>query len=211
MRTYWPFLTATVLLVGTAVLLQSVSHGEAIPVKKSLAELPLSMAGWEGRELGMDQKILDVLRLDDYIMRAYVSQDNTPVWLYVGYYQSQREGATYHSPKNCLPGAGWDIMRSELVTVQISGFPQMTVNKVLIQKGREQQLVYYWYQDRGRIIASEYWAKFYLVYDAMTRNRTDGALVRISLAVTASQEESSRDAVEFIETVFPFLNDYLPQ
>lgn len=211
MRISWSFLTAAGLLVGTAILLQSVSHGEVIPVKKSLAELPLSIASWEGRELGMDQEILDVLKLDDFIMRSYASLEDTPVWLYVGYYQSQRQGSTYHSPKNCLPGGGWDIMRSESVMVQVPGFPQMTVNKVLIQKGLEQQVVLYWYHDRGRVIASEYWAKIYLVYDAMTRNRTDGALVRITLPVRTSLAEASQDGMRFLETVFPFLVKHLPQ
>ena len=211
MRISWSFLTAAGLLVGAAILIQSVSHGEVIPVKKSLAELPLSIASWEGRELGMDQEILDVLKLDDFIMRSYISLENTPVWLYVGYYQSQRQGSTYHSPKNCLPGGGWDIMRSKPVTVQVPGFPPMTVNKVLIQKGLEQQVVLYWYHDRGRVIASEYWAKIYLVYDAMTRNRTDGALVRITLPVMTSLEEASQDGIRFLETVFPLLVKHLPQ
>ena len=210
MRKQWPFLTAIVLLVGAAFLLQATSHGEEVPARMSLDAFPLVLDDWKGKELGMSDEVLDILRLDDYMMRGYTHPENPYTNLYVGFYKSQREGSTYHSPKNCLPGAGWDVMRSEILDVQVSGFPQMRINKVLIQKGLDQQLIFYWYQDRGRVIASEYWAKFYLIYDAMAKNRTDGSLVRVSVPIVTTEEAAVNHGVRFIQLIYPPLTNFLP-
>ena len=183
----------------------------------------------------MDEKVLDVLKLSDYMMRVYVpgmaqggeeselseSEDHKeqiesvgltlPVWLYVGFYQSQRTGATYHSPKNCLPGAGWQFIESDFITLTMSDQARITVNKVLIQKGLDKQVILYWYHDRGRVIASEYWAKGYLVWDAMTKNRSDGSLVRISVPVKdATVQEAFDQGVEFLRDLWPTLLEYMP-
>lgn len=101
-------------------------------------------------------------------------------------------------------------MESEQVPIQIPDGPQLTINKVLIQKGLDKQVILYWYQDRGRIIASEYWAKAYLVWDAITTNRTDGSLVRISVPVGRSNEQAYVQAVEFMREIFPRLHSNLP-
>jgi len=179
--------------------------------------------------------LVDVLKLSDYMMRVYVpsvaqggeeselseSEDQKkqiesvgsplPVWLYVGYYQSQRTGATYHSPKNCLPGAGWQFMESDFVTLTMPDQAKITVNKVLIQKGLEKQVILYWYHDRGRVIASEYWAKGYLVWDAMTKNRSDGSLVRISVPVKdGSVQEAFDQGTAFLRDLWPVLLEYMP-
>jgi EpsI family protein len=203
---------------------------------------------WQGRGLSFERDILDVLRVDDYMMRVYVpagedtqakklnptNQERpsayltAPVWLYVGYYGSQRTGVTYHSPLNCLPGSGWSVLHRDDVTVNVphataaaaSGAPfggqALRVNRVVIQKGLDKQLILYWYQDRGRVITSEYWAKGYLLLDAMTRNRTDGALVRISvpmnssLAADMAMDEAYTVGRRFLEVVVPLLPEYLP-
>jgi len=213
----WPAVVAIAMLVGAWGLLLSLSHNEeaALP-RKSFSELPMTLANrWQGNELRLDQAVLDVLKLSDYTMRDYVSQSdsghkNIPISLYIGYYQSQRTGATYHSPKNCLPGAGWQFVQSEQVNLLVPGRGSIVVNNVLIQKGLEKQVILYWYQDRGRIIASEYSAKAYMIWDAMTRNRTDGSLVRISVPVERSAEEAFAVAVEFLNDIFPLLSGYLP-
>ena len=228
-------MVATFMLVCTWVVLQSVSHGEPVIAKKPFVEFPLVFEGrWEGKELGLDQNVLDILKLTDYMMRVYVpvnskTTENTevghgkelsrnetqqsikgPVWLYVGYYRSQRTGATYHSPKNCLPGAGWQFVQSDYVTVPLSGTSGVTINKVLIQKGLEKQVILYWYHDRGRVIASEYWAKGYMIWDAMTRNRTDGSLVRISIPVLDNPNEAYRRGEKFLQDLWPDLLDFMP-
>jgi EpsI family protein len=174
----------------------------------------------------MDEKVLELLKLSDYVMRVYVPtrpgtsqsgpfegqtrQAAAPVWLYVGYYGSQRTGATYHSPKNCLPGGGWVFKSSELVKGVLPGRPGDSINRVVIEKGFDRQLILYWYQDRGRVVASEYAAKGYLILDATTRNRTDGALVRVSTPVIGSEQEAFLHATAFVEQAFPALAAHLP-
>ena len=204
------FLVGAVLLFGMTVLLRHVSHGETIPPKQSFAAFPLEIGErWYGRELGLEKAVLDVLKVDDSMMRLYQGPQGEPVWLYVGYYKSQRTGATYHSPLNCLPGAGWAIQSRGIVPIAVSD-RTVRVNRVLIQKGLDRQVVLYWYQDRGRIIADEYWAKSYLIWDAMTRNRTDGALVRISIPVIDSSEQAVTRGAEFLRDAWPVLNRFLP-
>ena len=235
----WPFLIAVLLLIGTFGLIQSVSKTEELMSNKAFEEFPLNLAEeWKGKELGLDEKVLNVLKLSDYMMRVYVPvvgqggtesevsviddqnaqhtqmsrvKANLPVWLYVGFYQSQRTGATYHSPKNCLPGAGWQFMASDFVTLTMPDQATITVNNVLIQKGLEKQVILYWYHDRGRVIASEYWAKGYLIWDAMTKNRSDGSLVRISVPVKDGTVQEAYDhAVDFLHDLWPTLLDHMP-
>ena len=204
------FWVGVALLLAMTVLLQHVSHGELIPLKRGFAEFPLQVGDrWRGQELGMEKPILDVLKVDDYMMRLYQDPRGEPVWLYVGYYKTQRTGVTYHSPLNCLPGAGWTIQSQGIVPVPVAD-RTLHVNQVVIQKGLDRQLILYWYQDRGRIIASEYWAKGYLVWDAMTKNRTDGALVRISVQVTSTTEEAYQHALTFLRDAWPLLWDFMP-
>lgn len=221
----WPTVVAVAMLLSIWVLLESHPQEESIPARKSFSDFPLAIAErWYGRELELDQKTLDTLKLSDYIMRVYLpataGKDNravalekdpaTPVFLYVGYYRSQRTGATYHSPKNCLPGSGWQIVAADRVTVQVPGREPIAVNKVLVEKGLDKELILYWYQDRGRVVASEYWAKAYLIWDAMTSNRTDGALVRLSVPVTTAPDQAFRHALGFLQDLWPLLDDHLP-
>src|SRR2546426_4034673 len=141
----WPIIVAVVMLMSAWGSLQVRSHGEPILTKKPFAEFPLTIGErWKGKELGLDQTILDVLKLSDYMMRGYVLQPgrtdqregkSAPVWLYVGFYQSQRTGSTYHSPKNCLPGAGWQFVEADHAAVPVPGGTFITLNKVLIEKG----------------------------------------------------------------------------
>ena len=232
----WPFLIAVLLLFGTFGFIQSFAKNERLMSNKAFEQFPLNLANeWKGRELGLDEKVLDVLKLSDYMMRVYAPvvpqggeesalserEDQKrqmtrvasylPVWLYVGFYQSQRTGATYHSPKNCLPGAGWQFMESDFITLTMPDQTSITVNKVLIQKGLDKQVILYWYHDRGRVIASEYWAKGYLAWDAMTKNRSDGSLVRISVPVKdGTVQEAFDQAFEFLRDLWPTLLEYMP-
>jgi EpsI family protein len=216
---HWAFAVAVAMLLSTWGSLQLLSHGEPVLSKKPFSEFPLAInSRWEGKELGIGRDVLDVLKLTDYMMRVYVpvrteqsvSGFRLPVYLYVGFYESQRTGATYHSPKNCLPGAGWQFVEAEPVVVAGPYGADVTVNKVLIQKGLDKQVILYWYQDRGRVMASEYWAKAYLIWDAMTMHRTDGSLVRISLPVGTSVEDAYRQGFAFMQDAWPLLQGYLP-
>jgi EpsI family protein len=231
----WPYLLAIAILVATTFFIEiSYSPAEELVPNKPFSEFPLVLADrWEGREVGLKEEIEKALELSDYMMRRYVpaagqvgeeaglkaSEGNQsmrekralPVWLYVGFYQSQRTGSTYHLPKNCLPGAGWTIMQSEYVTLPMPGDQSVTINQVLVQKGLDKQVILYWYHERGRVIASEYWAKGYLVWDSMTKHRSDGSLVRISVPVQDGTEEEAFDhAVQFLQDMWPVLLDFMP-
>ncbi len=221
----WPFALATAMLAVTSAFLASRAGGETAPPRTPFAELPLALADhWRGQELSMDKRVLDILRLTDHVMRVYVPvvvaprpaaqpgespQAAAPVWLYVGYYDSQRTGSTYHSPKNCLPGAGWQFAESTRRKVSVPG-GEATVNRVIIEKGLDRQMVVYWYQDRGRVVASEYEAKAFLIWDAMTRNRTDGALVRLTTPVRGDDEAAFQHALAFLRDAWPLLRPHLP-
>jgi EpsI family protein len=204
---------AVVILMSAGYLLRSVSHGEETPIHKSLGTFPLQLGAWAGTEQALEVDTLQVLKVDDYMLRQYQPEQGAAIGLYVGYYKSMRQGATYHSPQNCLPGSGWYFVntgKSHLAVVDRHGRP-VEINKFIIQKGLDKQLVLYWYQDRGRIITSEYWAKIFMVVDAITRNRTDGAFVRITVPFTNQTEEDMlTQGKAFAELIFPLLQEYLP-
>lgn len=222
----WPVFVAVIMLGGTWGALQSLSHGEPVLSKQPFAQFPPTIAGrWQGRELSLESRVLDVLKLSDYLVRVYTpiapSSDSLPlggrsegeaasIGLYVGYYQSQRTGSTYHSPKNCLPGSGWQFVESEEVPLLVDGAVVGTMNKALIQKGLDKQLVLYWYHDRGRVVASEYWARGYLLWDAMTKNRTDGALVRLTVSVTTTPDSAYQHGLAFLHDLWPTLQEFMP-
>jgi len=232
----WPLVVAALMLSATWGVLQSLSRAESVQAKKPFVEFPLDIDGrWQGTTLAVDPNVLDVLQLGDYMMRVYVpmgslsdaaretvpESDSAPeakdeegqekyVSLYVGYYPSQRTGATYHSPKNCLPGAGWQFTAMERTAVEVPGAREIKINRAVVQKGAEKEVMLYWYHDRGRVIASEYSAKGYLIWDAITRNRTDGALVRIMIPVTTTTEAAEGLGLDFLEDVWPLLQEYMP-
>jgi len=202
----------SVLLIVAGVLLGFTSQSSETPLRQSFDHFPLHIGPWQGQELGIDAPVLQVLRVDDYMMRQYWNGRGASIGLYVGYYKSMRQGATYHSPKNCLPGSGWSFLKTGMTSLQIPDQSEpVTVNAFIIQKGLDKQLVLYWYQDRGRIITSEYWAKIYMVIDAMLKQRTDGAFVRLTVPF-ASEEEAAvlQRGKTFAEAIFPLLQGYLP-
>jgi EpsI family protein len=203
------------LLLGTAGLIARASKPEIVPPRGSLTEMPLRIGDWTGQpDREIEAKVMAVLGVDDYVNRTYFSQDLFPAHLYVGYYQSQRSGDTMHSPMNCLPGAGWNPVKRNHITVPIDGKTSIKINRIVISKGLDKQVVLYWYQSHGRIVASEYWAKIYTVLDAARTNRTDAALVRIICPVAGTEVESEvfaeRQAVDFMKALFPLLEQFLP-
>jgi EpsI family protein len=205
------WIIAFVLLGGTG-LLHGMSHGEAVVPRHSLQALPYSIGTWTGQEQPLEERIVLAASVTDYTNRIYVNPADLPVQLYVGYYASQRTGDTIHSPKNCLPGAGWEPVQQDYATINLTDGRKITVNDYVIEQGLNKELVFYWYQGRGRVIASEYWGKFWMISDAITRNRTDGALVRL---VTPISEHDGADGaqarlVKFTQLVFPHLNEFIP-
>lgn len=198
------------ILIGSMVVLNTLSHGEPVVIRNSLTQFPLRIGNWSGSDTTIGESVLKVLRIKDYLSRIYLNNhSHNSLMLYIGYYPSQREGDTIHSPKNCLPGSGWEVIHADFLTITRSGEP-IKINKYLVQKGTEQDLILYWYQSRGRVIASEYWSKIYLVVDAIGKNRTDGALVRISLPVIHSVDETTKQGVDFIQSLLPVLSNFIP-
>jgi EpsI family protein len=198
------------LLVGAFVLLHSVSHGETVVPHQPLHDLPYNLGNWTGTEQPFEARIIQAVGVSDYTNRVYSSEQGGSAQLYIGYYASQRTGDTIHSPKNCLPGAGWDPIQSGYAAIPIAAGRQIVVNEYVIQQGLDKMLVFYWYQDRGRVIASEYSAKFWMVADAISRNRTDGALVRLITPLHADEVDARARLVSFTQILYPHLESVIP-
>ena len=199
------------VLVGAFILLRSVSHGEPIVPHQPLRDLPYTIGTWSGQERPLSERIVQAVSVSDYSNRVYFARGSAPVELYVGYYQSQKTGDTIHSPKNCLPGSGWDPVHSGFATVSLAGGRQIVVNEYLIQRDENKQLVFYWYQGRSRVYASEYAGKVWMVIDAISRNRTDGALVRLVTPIIDNEADARARLVDFTQSLFPQLDELIPQ
>lgn len=199
------------ILISAGVALRALSHGEAVVPARPLAEIPMQIAGWTGSNLELEQKVVDAVAVDDYVARLYTRPGTQPLVLYVGYYRSQRTGQTIHSPKNCLPGAGWEPVDSSRISLHPAGMQSALVNLYVIEKGLDRQLVLYWYQSHGKIIASEYAGKLNMVVDAIRLNRTDSALVRLSTPIGRDPQATRAAAVGFAEQLLPELNRAIPQ
>jgi len=214
------------LLVAGALCLASASNSDPVPVRRSLSELPAQIGTWmEGRSTEFDKATLKVLGVDDYANREYFHKDGHSLGLYVGYYVSQREGDTIHSPLNCLPASGWNPIKKDISILVIPAGSTLLskdhrqhrtikINRIVIEKEQSKSVVLYWYQSHGRVIASEYWGKIYTVIDAIRTNRTDSALVRIISPIESMGENAERAAeqaaIDFTINLFPLLEQYLP-
>ena len=198
------------LIAGAGVYASGASREEVEVPRTPLSQLPMAIGEWHGRDAApFDDDIVTALGVDDYINRHYVRQGHPSVAIYAGYYASQRQGDTIHSPQNCLPGAGWRPVSFERVTIDAGG-TRIPVNRYLIQKGIEQQAVFYWYQGRGRVVANEYANKFWLMFDAATLGRTNGSLVRMITPVVGDPASAFGELASFTSAVYPGLPKYLP-
>ena len=188
---------------------------EVIPPRPDFVGFPMVINGWLGERSPIEQQVIDVLQFDDYVKANYRGPAKRPVNLYVAWYDTQRSGKSVHSPSTCLPGGGWKVEEFGQITVpdvEAAGGP-LRVNRALMAQGGARQLVYYWFQQRGRVMTNEYLVKWYLFWDGLTRNRSDGSLVRliVPLAEGETVESAERDLQLFLEAVQPTLEGYLPQ
>jgi EpsI family protein len=215
MRAHLRFALAAALLAGTATFLHHRSGNEVIAPRPPLASFPAKLGGWTGADVPIPQDALQVLGPGDFLLRLYSNQARMQpdVDLFLAYFPSQRTGDTIHSPKHCLPGAGWLPVESSRITLSLPGRAPFLANHYVIAKGGDRQLVLYWYLAHDRIVASEYWAKFYLVADAIRMNRSDGSLVRFTTAITGgeSADAAQQRLLAFAGNVVPLLNDYVPR
>lgn len=211
----------TLLLALQAVALLSYSRPESVPPSKPLSSFPKQIADWQLQSEGVvSAEVNEVLQADDLLNRNYLLPDRVVANLFVAAFRSQRNGKAPHSPKNCLPGAGWVQQEEGIVSVPVGGGASIETNRYVVAKGGSRSLVYYWYQSRDRAVANEYRAKGYVVLDAIRLNRTDTALVRVVIGMpeTRTDQEAAkiRDladgyARDFIAKSYPSLRDFLPQ
>jgi EpsI family protein len=202
-------LIAAAMIVAAGVYANGASSPEHAPARDTLSTTPISVERWRGIDTALDDDVLAQLGVDDYINRRYIAADAPPVALYVGYYASQRQGDTIHSPQNCLPGAGWRPVMAERSTIDLGG-RTIPVNRFIIQKGMDRQAVLYWYQGRSRVVASELANKAWLMLDAARLRRTDGGLVRLITPVSSNPADAFAALTTFSSALFPYLSTRLP-
>lgn len=202
------------LIIGTWFALQNSSSVTSVPIKQRLASFPKTIGQWHKIHSSTSSAdVVELLGVDDEIYFTYQNASGKTITLYVGYYEAVGVTGAYHSPKNCLPGGGWgiDTIKPFAMETGIEGNAKSVITEMLIRNGNNYQLVLYWYQNRGRVIASEYWEKIYLVLDALFLKRRDGTFVRIMFSVQESDiAQASIEAGKFAELIMNNLESHLP-
>ncbi|MBI4775005.1 MAG: VPLPA-CTERM-specific exosortase XrtD [Deltaproteobacteria bacterium] len=208
------FCAGIVVLGATLLFSRSVDFREQTPPLKDIRQFPATIGEWKGTRLTIEPEVLAELDLSQYVFTEYLNPQGQSVNLYVAYYESQRKGESIHSPETCLPGSGWLFDEAGSVTLRPPGPDErpLTVNRAFMQKLDRKQLSYYWFPQRGRNLTNAYQLKWYVFWDALTMQRTDGALVRIITPVypVESLEEADKRLTRFTWLVAPLLETYLP-
>lgn len=210
MLRYW---TICLMLAGTTAFLHYREGPERYAAREPLSDFPIQLAGWTGTDRSIDADTLEVLGAGDFLSRVYSSdQAAAPISLFLGYFPTQRTGSTIHSPKNCLPGSGWEFESSSTVKLEDVAGKAHRIGEYVVANEDNRQFVIYWYQAHGRSVSNEYMAKIYLVSDAIRMNRTDGALVRVITPIPSSGQlpEAKLRAEEFVRELFPALPRFIP-
>jgi EpsI family protein len=200
-----------ILLVG--LLVNSWTYlGEAHVDRKPLKDFPEVIGSWNrlGVDTQLDEPTLKVLRASDYLLRDYRRTDGLQANLYVGYYASQKDGATFHSPLNCLPGSGWNLTEPAKRTITTPQGFSFQANQYVIQNGSQRVAMIYWYQGRGRRVASEYWGKVYTVIDSVRLRRSDAAMIRVTVPIIGPEAVSLDAAAELAGKTSEQITDFVP-
>ena len=200
------------LLAQAGVFYGRARTTENTPPSRPLSEFPLQAGTWSRVQEGVVEKeVQEVLKADDLLSGTYAAPENPHgASLFVAYFRSQRTGKAPHSPKNCLPGSGWTASMADTLMVPIPGQGKIEVNRYLVSRGENKSLVLYWYQSPNRVVASEYWAKIYLVLDSIRYNRSDTALVRVVVPAGGGEQSAEKSAVDFVQAIFPKLSPFIP-
>ena len=206
-------LTLGLVAAGTAFTFLVDVNTEYEPDRKRFVSFPRVLDGWKGRDQFLERRIVKKLAFSDYMQVDYRNDDNQVVNFYVAYYKNQRKGESPHSPQACIPGGGWNIsdIQTRSIPLKSSDTP-LKANRVIIQKGEVKQLVYYWFDQRGRNMTNEYIVKWHLLEDALFKKRTDGALVRLVTPVYPKEDEATADAriAEMVNLISPRMHKYIP-
>ena len=207
------FVSIAILLMLGMVFVYQRGDREQVPSHPSFQAFPTSIGPWEGVVMTLPKRSVEVLGNGEFMARRYAEGTAPAVDLFIAYFPTQRTGQTIHSPKNCLPGAGWIPLESERITLTIPNHTGLRVNRYVLGNGLQRQLVFYWYQAHSRTVASEYWARYYLVSDSIRLNRSDGALVRVSTMQSSSESMFQTEARirEFLEQAASQIDAYLPK
>lgn len=210
-----PYMVTLALILSAALFSWTMGERQEVPPDRAaFVDFSMRIGEWQGNPLPVEPQFISTLRFDDYLLADYATFSSSPITLYMAYYRSQRKGRSAHSPQSCIPGGGWEITSHRIVDLSVEGRQGLVapVNRVSIQKGREKQLVVYWFKQRDRLLASEYLVKFYLLWDALTRQRSDGALIRLSAAVESGESEQDVEdrLLGFARRIHPQLTRYIP-
>ncbi len=207
------FAVPAVLLLAAALFLHARSHPETQVARLPIGDFPRELDGWSSQDIPIEQAVRDILGPGEFLSRIYYRLNQPYIDFFVAYFPSQRTGNTIHSPKNCLPGSGWMPAESGHLQIQDPAGSRVTVNRYIIAKGLDREFVLYWYQAHGRVVASEYWAKYFLVADAIGMNRSDGSLVRVITPIGRNEdpEIAQQRAVQFAQAALAKLDGYIPR
>jgi EpsI family protein len=214
MTSWLRFLPVAALLAFCALILHSRGHEEVVRPREGLASFPTQLGEWVGADQPVDSETRQALGGGDFLDRSFrESNAAPPVDLFLAYYASQRTGDTIHSPKNCLPGAGWAPIAWSRLQLRDSDGKLMWVNRYVVARRLDRMLVLYWYQAHGRAITSEYWAKFHLIADSIRLNRSDGGLVRIvtPIANGETEQQAQERSSRFAALLLPLLDRFIPR
>jgi len=206
-------LTVAALLLLTAIFLHRQARPETNPPREALASFPQELGPWSGTDSPIPDEVRAILGPGDFLNRTYAAADSSSVELFIAYFASQQAGDAIHSPRNCLPGAGWIPLEVRRITIAGVDHRPLEINRYVVAKGERRLLVLYWYQAHNRVTASEYWAKWYMVLDSIQMNRRDGALVRITALPLDGEglKLAEQRAEEFAEQILPLLDTYIPR
>lgn len=207
------FIVSVVLLGITLVMSQGIEFRESVPMSRSFSEFPKNVGNWEGSRQLMELKFIEELDFSDYLMADYKDTSGKVVNFYVAYYASQRKGESIHSPASCLRGGGWSFNQAGSAQIVLKDGSTMPVNRAVIEKAPVKQLSYYWFPSRDRILTNAYQMKIFNFWDALTRQRTDGALVRVITLVYSDEslETAEKRMQAFISDINPVLKEFLPR
>ena len=206
-RRHW--LLLMLLLLATFGVRARLGASPVVPLRQPLAQFPNQVGPWTlESQPALTPDVIGVLKADDYMIRNYATARGHQAQLFVAYYRTQNAGESMHSPKNCLPGSGWEPIQSDYI--HLAAGPE--INRYVVENGGDRDLVLYWYQAQGRIIASEYWGKIYLVWDAMREGRRDGAIVRVLVPMLPNQSvaAATQEALTLANPSLPLLSHFLP-
>ena len=207
-RHYW---ISAAILAAALPLPGYLARQRSVPLQLPLAQLSYQVGPWSGEDEPVSDRVLEKLGTKDVLLRTYAGNDRQSVGLYVSFFARQGQGEISHSPRNCLPGAGWQPVSAQRIPYPFGSGAPGEINEIVFGKEGQRLLVYYWFRERERILASEYRVKWYLMWDAMTRGRSDGALIRVSTLVGGSEEAARQRCLAFMRDFLPRLDAILPR